>query len=157
MFTPRMIAALSVVFALLGSHTVAYVKGKHSEREAWQAKQYQAGQDAQAQKDAWDELSRQLVKRYQEKENQANDYYRKWRNEIARNTTGRVCLDPGAVSVWDASLRGEGDLPGPSAGTSKAPSATDTAVLGNAIDNFEQYAECRRQLNALIDWHEKTR
>jgi hypothetical protein len=28
-------------------------------------------------------------------------------------------------------------------------------VLGNAVENAGKYADCRAQLNALIDWHEK--
>jgi protein-arginine kinase activator protein McsA len=35
-----------------------------------------------------------------------------------------------------------------------AHTISDTEVLANAIENFEQAKQIRDQLNALIDWHE---
>jgi hypothetical protein len=34
--------------------------------------------------------------------------------------------------------------------------ATDTEVLTNVIENFEQAKQIRDQLNALIDWYESS-
>jgi hypothetical protein len=60
--------------------------------------------------------------------------------------------------VWNSALTG--NLPNPPTGTVKETTstdtfgATDTEVLTNVIENFEQYKQVRDQLNALIDWYE---
>jgi len=59
--------------------------------------------------------------------------------------------------VWNSALTG--DLPKATTGTTKTPTSTDTVtdteVLMNVIENFEQAKQIRDQLNALIDWYEK--
>jgi hypothetical protein len=60
--------------------------------------------------------------------------------------------------VWNSALTG--DVPKATTGTTKTtPStdtfgATDTEILTNVIENFEQSKQIRDQLNALIDWYE---
>jgi protein-arginine kinase activator protein McsA len=60
--------------------------------------------------------------------------------------------------VWNSALTG--DLSKTTTGTAKATTstdtfgATDTEVLTNVIENFEQAKQIRDQLNALIDWYE---
>jgi len=60
--------------------------------------------------------------------------------------------------VWNSALTG--DLPKASTGTAETPAstntATDTEVLTNVIENFEQAKQIRDQLNALIDWYESS-
>lgn len=66
----------------------------------------------------------------------------------------------GFVGLWDRALRP--DLPdatsepaGASGGARIARAPVDTPdLLANHAVNAAGYAECRRQLNALIDWHE---
>jgi protein-arginine kinase activator protein McsA len=58
--------------------------------------------------------------------------------------------------VWNSALTG--DVPKASTGTAKETASTDTVtdteVLTNVIENFEQAKAIRDQLNALIDWYE---
>lgn len=70
----------------------------------------------------------------------------------------------GFVGVWNAALSGEDPVPGAAGESAQAaaaaraagaPSATsDDAILRNHIENARRFAECRDQLNALIDWWE---
>jgi hypothetical protein len=74
---------------------------------------------------------------------------------VSHETSGRVCFDDGAGRLWNDALSGV--LPEASTRAAKEANGTytDEEVLTNAVQNFEQYNECRAQLNALIDWHEK--
>jgi hypothetical protein len=146
---------LGVITALASSCGTGYVAGRKHEANSWKAEQAEQLAAQIKEKEAYEELARGLVKRVQEKEAKANEYYRKWRGEVGKVTSGRQCFDAGAVSLWNEALAGEDHVPGTSAGAAAASGATDTAVLNNHIDNAGQYAECRRQLNALIDWHER--
>ncbi|MYM32246.1 hypothetical protein GTP58_28330 [Duganella sp. CY15W] len=92
------------------------------------------------------------------------------RNAVKPHTTGRVCLDAGAVRVLNATVATPGDashgLPGAdvdAAATSAAAAtdpdveessgeATDDDVAGWAINVKEQYGVCRSRLQRLIDW-----
>lgn len=66
----------------------------------------------------------------------------------------------GFVSLWDRALRP--DLSDATGGTPSAAGRAEIArapvdapdLLANHAINAAGYAECRRQLNALIDWHE---
>jgi hypothetical protein len=85
--------------------------------------------------------------------------YRTLKGKVPHVTDNRICFaDSTALSVWNAALTG--DLPKASTGTTKEATstntfgATDTEVLTNVIENFEQYKQVRDQLNALIDWYE---
>jgi hypothetical protein len=69
----------------------------------------------------------------------------------------------GFVRVWDDASdptvkhdvsKSAGVAPGAAAEADLVRSSVDTAgVLANHIGNAGQYADCRSQLNALIDWH----
>ena len=103
---------------------------------------------------AYDIASRELVKAYQLKQGKTKLVYRTIKEKVNGATTGNVCLNNAAGGLWNDALVG---VPSTTTGVTEEASRTytDTAVLDNAIDNFEQYHECRAQLNALIDWHEK--
>lgn len=66
----------------------------------------------------------------------------------------------GAVSMFNRALRP--DLPAAASEFARPPGATDITrspvdtpdVLAIHAENGAKYAECRAQLNALIDWHE---
>ena len=103
-----------------------------------------------------DKENRDLTKKYQEAQANTRIVYRTIEKRVKDETSNRACLDAGAVGVWNSALWG---LPQTATGTAEAASKPDTAtdreVLGNAVENMAQYKECRDQLNALIDWHEK--
>ena len=103
-----------------------------------------------------DKENRDLTKKYQEAQANTRIVYRTIEKRVKDETSNRACLDAGAVGVWNSALRG---LPTASTGTVETSGGPDTAtdreVLGNAVENMAQYKECRDQLNALIDWHEK--
>ena len=103
-----------------------------------------------------DRENRELAKKYQEAQANTRIVYRTIEKRVKDETSNRACLDAGAVGVWNAAVWG---LPQAATGTVEASSRPDTAtdrdVLGNAVENMAQYKECRDQLNALIDWHEK--
>lgn len=107
------------------------------------------------QKAQYEELARGLVKRYQEAEAAQKVVYRNIKEKIYVETTGTVCLGPGAVGLWNDAL---GGVPDSSAGTAETTpaagkAATDRDLVKNAVENFQQYTECRAQLNALIEWY----
>jgi hypothetical protein len=103
-----------------------------------------------------DKENRELAKKYQEAQANTRIVYRTIEKRVKDETSNRACLDAGAVWVWNSALWG---LPETATGTAEAASKPDTAtdreVLGNAVENMAQYKECRDQLNALIDWHDK--
>ncbi len=103
-----------------------------------------------------DRENRDLTKKYQEAQASTRIVYRTIEKRVKDETSNRACLDAGAVGVWNSALWG---LPQAATGTVETPSrpdpATDREVLSNAVENMAQYKECRDQLNALIDWHEK--
>jgi undecaprenyl pyrophosphate synthase len=145
---------LALALFLLTSHGMAYYKGHESATDKAKLvllKETQAKVEAM---NAYDKVSRELVKAYQEKEVVTKTVYKAIKEKVKDETTGRVCLNDGAVSVWDSALKGV--LPEASTRVAKEASRTysDEEVLTNAVENFEQYNSCREQLNALIDWHE---
>lgn len=103
-----------------------------------------------------DALSRQLATA-----RRAASQLRKERDDaLSRATTGRVCLDEPALRVLDGAPGITVDLPAPTGGAARADAAhaaTDAHVAGWALDAGGQYDECRRRLDALIDWHEGAR
>jgi len=85
--------------------------------------------------------------------------YRTLKGKIKDVTDNRICFaDNNSLSLWNSALTG--DMPKAATGTTKTPAtantvgATDTEVLTNVIENFEQAKQIRDQLNALIDWFE---
>lgn len=76
---------------------------------------------------------------------------------LRRKTTGRVCLAQPALRVLHDSGAVRIDLPATTGGAAATAGrfASDTDVslwIGHAA---AQYAECRRRLDALIDWHQE--
>jgi hypothetical protein len=82
--------------------------------------------------------------------------YRTLKGKVPHVTDNRICFaDSAAWGLYNSALTG---LPtAPTRTTKEATSTdtvTDTEVLTNVIENFEQYKQVRDQLNALIDWYE---
>lgn len=104
--------------------------------------------DAQTRGDA---LTRQLAAA-----TRAASRLRKERDDALQTaTTGRVCLDAAALRVLDGAPGLAVALPTAAGGAAAADGAvaTDTDVARWALGAGEQYEECRRRLDALIDFH----
>lgn len=146
---------LTLVIFMITSHAAAYYKG-------WQARDNKAKvellKETEAKLEAlkaYDLISREFVKSYQSKQEKNRVVYRTIKEKIKDETHGSVCFDNGAARLWNDAL--EGSLSETTARATETPTSSysDEVVLQNAIDNFEQYKDCREQLNALIDWHDK--
>ena len=145
---------LATVIFLGISHSFAFYKGydyRDVKAKAELAKEYKEKIEAL---EAYDKISREFVKAYQKEEQQTKIVYRTIKEKVKDETVGRVCFDDGANRLWNDAL--EGSVPEtPTRTTEEATSSySDEVVLRNAIDNFEQYKDCRNQLNGLIDWYE---
>jgi hypothetical protein len=100
----------------------------------------------------YDAYARKVVASYNTKQAEQVIVYRNIKKDIPNVTDNRICFaDSNALSLWNAALTG---MPSTTTGVVETPSVTDTAVLTNAIENFEQSKQTRDQLNALIDWYE---
>ena len=104
----------------------------------------------------YDDYAREAVLKFQNKQIEQVIVYRAIKNEVKNVTDNRICFaDSNALSLWNAALTG---MPATTTGATQAASststATDTEILTNVIENFEQAKQIRDQLNALIDWHE---
>lgn len=74
---------------------------------------------------------------------------------LLRATTGRRCLDAGALRLLDGATGLRVDLP-PAAGgavAAHAAAATDTDLARWIARTGRQYEECRQRLDTLINWH----
>ncbi len=122
-------------------------------REQWQAAEASSVQLLDAQERA-DVLTRNLWAA-----RRAAETLRKERDDaIATVTTGRECLDAAALGVLDGAPGLRVNLPeaaGGADGANAGVAATDTDLGRWALAAGEQYAECRRRYQALIDWHER--
>ena len=100
--------------------------------------------------------AREVAIKFEQQQAEQVVVYRTLKGKVKDVTDNRICFaDSNALSVWNSALTG--DLPKAPTGTTETPStasATDTDVLTNVIENFEQYKQVRDQLNALIDWYE---
>ena len=105
---------------------------------------------------AYDRYAREVAVKFETQQAEQVIKYRTLKGKVPHVTDNRICFaDSTALSVWNSALTS--DLPTAPTGTTETPSttsATDTEVLTNVIENFEQYKQVRDQLNALIDWYE---
>lgn len=109
---------------------------------------------------AYDKYARESAIKFQKQQANQVIVYRDLKGKIKDVTDNRVCFaDSNALSLWNAALTG--DLPKATTGAAKTTTttstATDTAILINAIENFEQSKQVRDQLNALIDWYDNNK
>jgi hypothetical protein len=107
--------------------------------------------------EVYDKRARELTAKFDKQQAEQVIVYRDIKRKVPNVTDNRICFnDSDALSVWNSALTG--DVPKAAAGTAKAPTnantATNTEVLTNAVENFEQAKQIRDQLNALIDWYE---
>ena len=148
-------AIIAIVIGLAASHGAAYYKGYQSRDAKAKIELLKETQAKVEAMEAYDLISREFVKAYHEKQIETKVIYRTIKERVSHETSGRVCFDDGAGRLWNDALKGV--LPEAATGIAEKTSGTytDEEVLTNAVQNFEQYNECRTQLNALIDWHEK--
>jgi hypothetical protein len=107
----------------------------------------------------YDDYAREVATKFQKQQTEQVIVYRDLKRKVADVTDNRICFaDSNALSLWNAAITG---LPDTATRTSKTTTststATDTAILINAIENFEQSKQVRDQLNALIDWYENNK
>ena len=105
---------------------------------------------------AYDRYAREVAVKFETQQAEQVIKYRTLKGKVPHVTDNRICFaDSAAWGLYNSALTG--DLPKTPTGTTETPStasATDTEVLTNVIENFEQYKQVRDQLNALIDWYE---
>lgn len=108
---------------------------------------------------AYDDYAREVAAKFQNQQAEQLIVYRNLKRKVKDVTDNRICFaNSNALSMWNSALTGT--VPKTSTGAAETPSdtntfsATDTEVLANVIENFEQAKQIRDQLNALIDWHE---
>lgn len=152
---PKPYLYLGLALALVATHGYAYFKGYKRAEDAQAALIVEQWKKEQELQQAYDHASRELVKAYQTKQAESKIVYRTIREIVNEKSTGAVCLGDVTARLWDDALIG--NLPDTTTGTAETSTGTytDAEVLNNAVENFEQYKDCRDQLNALIDWHEK--
>lgn len=150
---------VGAILLVVSSFASGYVAGGRHESNQWKAEQAKQLEAQIRERDAYLANIAEMVKKYNEKKEKARVVYRTIREEVPAVTTGDKCFNQSSVGLWNKGLAGEVVLPGTAVGAVDTPGgngATDTDVLNNAIVNFEQYKTCRDQLNALIDWSERT-
>ena len=106
---------------------------------------------------AYDRYAREVAVKFETQQAEQVVKYRTLKGKVKNVTDNRICFaDSAAWGLYNSALTG--DLPKTPTGTTEtttSTSATDTEVLMNVIENFEQAKQIRDQLNALIDWYEK--
>ena len=149
---------LNVRLLLIGGAVfVAFCTGWTVHGWKYDANLKKALQDTIELQQAYDRYAREVATKFQNQQAEQVVKYRTLKGKVKDVTDNRICFaDSAAWGLYNSALTG--DLPKATTGTAKTPpstSATDTEVLMNVIENFEQAKQIRDQLNALIDWYEK--
>jgi hypothetical protein len=154
---PLNIKAIVVGVALLAT----FVAGWTTNGWRHDAQLKKALQETIALQKAYDDYAREVATKFQNQQAEQLIVYRNLKRKVQDVTDNRICFaDGNALSVWNSALTGT--VPKASAGTTQTTTstdtfgATDTEVLTNVIENFEQAKQIRDQLNALIDWYENS-
>ena len=146
------------VMLAVGAIFVAFCTGWVVHGWKYDANLKKALQDTIELQQAYDRYAREVVVKFEQQQAEQVIKYRTLKGKVKDVTDNRICFaDSNALSVWNSALTS--DLPKAPTGTTETPStasATDTEVLTNVIENFEQYKQVRDQLNALIDWYENS-
>lgn len=138
-----------------GDAEISRLKADHASSRAAAAEAATLGLSAaQARGDA---LETRLARTETTRQSQALEHFR----EIKRLTTGRPCLDAGAVRLLSdtpnepARTADPAPVPAAPGGAHAADAtfATDTDVVVWIDAARRQYGTCRDRLDALIDWH----
>jgi hypothetical protein len=142
---------------IAGAVFVAFCTGWSVHGWKYDANLKKALQDTIELQQAYDRYAREVATKFQNQQAEQVVKYRTLKGKVKNVTDNRICFaDSAAWGLYNSALTG--DLPKTPTGTTEtttSTSATDTEVLTNVIENFEQAKQIRDQLNALIDWYEK--
>ena len=152
---PLNIKAIAIGVVLLAT----FVAGWTTNGWRHDAQLKKALQETIALQKAYDDYAREVATKFQNQQAEQVIVYKDIKRKVKDVTDNRICFaDGNALSVWNSALTGT--VPEAATGATKASAgtdtvgATDTEVLANVIENFEQAKQIRDQLNALIDWYE---
>ena len=150
------ILPLNVKLLLIGGAIfVAFCTGWTIHGWKYEADLKEALQETIDLQQAYDRYAREVAVKFETQQAEQVIKYRTLKGKVPHVTDNRICFaDSDAWGLYNSALTG---LPTTATGTTETPStasATDTEVLTNVIENFEQYKQVRDQLNALIDWYE---
>ena len=152
------ILPLNVKLLLIGGAVfIAFCTGWTVHGWKYDANLKKALQDTIELQQAYDRYAREVAVKFDKQQAEQVIVYRDIKRKIPNVTDNRICFaDSNAIWVWNNALTG---MPTAPTGTIKEATSTDTVtdteVLTNVIENFEQSKQIRDQLNALIDWYEK--
>ena len=146
------------ILLIAGAIFVAFCTGWTVHGWKYDANLKKALQDTIELQQAYDRYAREVATKFQNQQAEQVVKYRTLKGQVKDVTDNRICFaNNDALVLWNSALTG--DLPKAPTGTAKTPPSTDTVtdteVLTNVIENFEQAKQIRDQLNALIDWYEK--
>ena len=150
---------LNVRLLLIGGAVfIAFCTGWTVRGWKYDANLKKALQDTIELQQAYDRYAREVATKFQNQQAEQVVKYRTLKGKVKDVTDNRICFaDSAAWGLYNSALTG--DLPKAPTGATKTPPSTDTVtdteVLTNVIENFEQAKQIRDQLNALIDWYEK--
>ena len=152
---PLNIKAIVVAVALLAT----FVAGWTTNGWRHDAQLKKALQETIALQKAYDDYAREVATKFQNQQAEQRIVYRNLKRKVKDVTDDKICFaNSDALSVWNSALTGT--VSEAATGTTKTTTstdtfgATDTEVLANVVENFEQAKQIRDQLNALIDWYE---
>ena len=146
------------IMLIAGAVFVAFCTGWTVHGWKYDANLKKALQDTIELQQAYDRYAREVAIKFEQQQAEQVIKYRTLKGKVKDVTDNRICFaDSAAWGLYNSALTG--DLPKATTGTTETPtstSATDTEVLTNVIENFEQAKQIRDQLNALIDWYENS-
>ena len=144
------------IMLIAGAVFVAFCTGWTVHGWKYDANLKKALQDTIELQQAYDRYAREVAIKFEQQQAEQVVVYRTLKGKVKDVTDNRICFaNNDALVLWNNALTG---LPTTTTRTTETPpstSATDTEVLTNVIENFEQAKQIRDQLNALIDWYEK--
>ena len=146
------------IMLIAGAVFVAFCTGWTVHGWKYDANLKKALQDTIELQQAYDRYAREVATKFQNQQAEQVIKYRTLKGKVKDVTDNRICFaDSAAWGLYNSALTG--DLPKAPTGATQTPPSTDTVtdteVLMNVIENFEQAKQIRDQLNALIDWYEK--
>jgi hypothetical protein len=146
------------ILLIAGAIFVAFCTGWTVHGWKYDANLKKALQDTIELQQAYDRYAREVATKFQNQQAEQVVKYRTLKGKVKDVTDNRICFaDSAAWGLYNSALTG--DLPKAPTGATQTPPSTDTVtdteVLTNVIENFEQAKQIRDQLNALIDWYEK--
>jgi hypothetical protein len=150
------ILPLNVKLLLIGGAIfVAFCTGWTVHGWKYEADLKEALQETIDLQQAYDRYAREVAIKFEQQQAEQVVVYRTLKGKVKDVTDNRICFaNNDALVLWNNALTGMPKAPTGTTETPSTASATDTEVLTNVIENFEQAKAIIDQLNALIDWYE---